>query len=109
MNDCIFCKIIAHEIPSTRIYEDDHVLVIKDIHPNAPTHLLILPKKHIENLFFVTKNDAAVLSAILLAAKQVANELQIGARGFKLSVSSGRNAGQEIDHMHFHLLSDKTT
>lgn len=107
MKDCLFCKIIAGDIPSTKVFEDDLVLIIKDIHPNAPTHLLLLPKKHIENLFFVTESEANVLSAILLAAKKVANELQIGENGFKLSVSNGRNAGQEIDHMHFHFLSDK--
>lgn len=105
--DCIFCKIITGDIPSAKVYEDDLILVIKDIHPAAPTHLLIMPKEHIENLFFVTLANKNLLGQILLTANKLAKQLKIGDKGFKLSISNGRNAGQEIDHMHFHFLSSK--
>lgn len=105
--DCLFCKIITGHVPSTKQYEDEDLLVIHDIHPAMPTHLLLLPKKHIENLFFVEPSDKDLLGKLLMTTKKLALDLQIGDEGFKLRVSNGANAGQEVNHLHVHFLSSK--
>lgn len=105
--DCIFCKIIVGDIPSTTVLKEyDHV-VIKDIHPAAPTHLLIIPLKHIANLFVAEEADTELYGRMLLTARRLAEQLQIGEAGFKLRIANGRKAGQEIDHLHIHFLSDQ--
>lgn len=103
MKDCVFCKITNKEIPSEFLFESDDFVVIKDIYPKAKTHLLIIPKKH---LVFdkLTEDQAQTLSNGLIIAKQVAKKLNIK-NGFRLIINNGKDSGQEIEHLHIHLLA----
>jgi histidine triad (HIT) family protein len=101
--DCIFCKILRNEIPSSRVYEDDEVLVFKDIHPSAPVHLLVIPKKHIARLSEAKPEDQAVLGKMMLVASQVARE-QGSVDGFRTIVNDGRVGRQDVFHLHMHVL-----
>ncbi len=103
MDSCLFCKIIKGEVPSTKVYENEDVFAFRDIEPHAPTHILIVPKKHIDNLAHASLDDQALLGKLSLAAKSIAQEQGIlGA--FKLTTNSGAFAGQVVMHLHFHLL-----
>ena len=101
--ECIFCKIVKGEIPSKKVYEDDTVLAIRDINPQAPVHILIIPKKHIENLAKTTKADTQILGKCQEAAKLVAGKEGIK-EAFRLITLSGKGAGQSIFHLHYHLM-----
>ena len=101
--DCIFCKIIRNEIPSSRVYEDDDVLVFKDIHPSAPVHLLVIPKRHITGLSAVQAADQQVLGKMMVVASQVAKDA--GATdGFRTIINDGRVGRQDVLHLHIHVL-----
>lgn len=100
--DCIFCKIINNEIASDAVYEDDTVKVVKDIHPKAPVHLLVMPKIHIESIARLEKDHNQVVARMIYAAKDVAQRQ--GLSGYKLVFNVGREGGQMIDHLHLHLL-----
>jgi histidine triad (HIT) family protein len=101
--DCIFCKIIRNEIPSSRVYEDDDVLVFKDIHPSAPVHLLVIPKRHISGLSAVTAADQPVLGKMMSVAAQVARD-QGSTDGFRTIINDGRVGRQDVFHLHMHVL-----
>jgi histidine triad (HIT) family protein len=101
--DCIFCKIIRNEIPSARVYEDDEVLVFKDIRPSAPVHLLVIPKHHISGLSAVQASDQQVLGKMMLVASQVARE-QGSTDGFRTIINDGRVGRQDVFHLHMHVL-----
>ena len=101
--DCIFCKIIRGEIPSTRVYEDDDVLAFKDIHPSAPVHILLIPKKHIGRLSEAKPEDQQVLGKMMLVASQVARE-QGSVDGFRTIINDGRIGRQDVFHLHMHVL-----
>lgn len=103
MKDCIFCKIINKEIPSEKVYEDEKVLAFKDINPAAPIHILIIPKQHFENVLEV--EDKQVIADIFSAIDKVAKELGIEKDGFRIINNCGKDAGQEVMHIHFHLLA----
>lgn len=103
--DCIFCKIIAGEIPCTKVYEDDQVLCFKDINPKAPIHVLVVPKKHVANLLEVDDNN--ILNDINTAIKKVTKELGIAESGFRTVINTGHDGGQTVDHLHFHILAGK--
>ncbi len=103
MNDCVFCKIINKEIPTTPVFEDDDLIVINDRAPKAPVHMLIIPKAHIANLDEVTEESSNILIKILLRAKQIAEENGIKGK-YKIVTNVGEMAGQTVFHMHFHLL-----
>ena len=103
MRECTFCKIVNHEIPTVPVFEGNGLIVIKDIEPKAPVHLLIIPMRHIANLDDVTEDEARILSNILLKAKDLASELGVSGR-YKVVTNVGELAGQTIFHMHFHLL-----
>jgi len=107
MEDCIFCKIINKELPSEIVYENDKIIVFKDVNPKAEIHLLIVPKKHIENINVITDEDKGLLSEMLIVAKKIAIDLKINldTQGYKLIFNVGRGAGQTINHIHLHLLS----
>ncbi|NJM32846.1 MAG: histidine triad nucleotide-binding protein [Limnobacter sp.] len=101
--DCLFCKIVAGEIPSRKVYEDDQILVFHDIKPAAPVHLLLIPKKHIATLADTTPEDAPVLGHILVKAAELAKEHGCEA-GFRTIVNVGKAGGQEVYHVHLHVL-----
>lgn len=107
MEDCLFCKIIKGEIPSEKVYEDDEILAFKDINPAAPIHILVIPKKHISNLLEVKPEDSILISKIYEVINKIANEQKIEKDGFRVIVNCGKDAGQEVMHLHFHLLAGK--
>ena len=98
----MFCKIIDRQLPSTIEFEDENLIVFRNISPLAPVHVLIVPKKHITNLSEVTEVDKELLGRVLLTAKKVAADLGIS-KAFRLSVANGMEAGQTVFHLHFHL------
>lgn len=105
MSDCIFCKIVNKEIPSEIVYEDDKIIAFKDINPQTPIHLLIVPKKHILSVDHVEIQDKTLMGDLILVAQKIAKEKNLS--GYKLQINVGRNGGQIIDHLHLHLLSGK--
>ena len=107
MDDCIFCKIVKGDIPSEKVYEDEDVLCFKDINPAAPIHILVIPKKHIANLLEVNKEDGKVIAKIYETINKIANDLEFAKDGFRVITNCGKDAGQEVMHLHFHILAGK--
>lgn len=105
-NDTIFGKIIRGEIPSDKVYEDDDVLAFRDVNPAAPTHILVIPKKHIVNLFDAEEADEALLGKLMLTARKVAEEE--GLDDFRLVVNNGAGAGQSVFHIHLHVIGGRS-
>ena len=106
MNDCLFCKIIAGEIPSAKVYEDEHVFAFRDINPQAPTHILVVPKEHIASAAELTEKNASAAARCLVAAAKIAgNEKLTG--GYRIVSNVGPDAGQTVKHLHFHILGGK--
>lgn len=103
MNDCLFCKIAAGEIPSTKVYEDDKLLAFKDINPQAPVHILIIPKAHYTSVDALDESSAPVVGDIMLAAKKIAAEQGL-TNGYRLLTNIGEDGGQTVRHLHFHLI-----
>ena len=104
--DCIFCKIVAGNIPSKKVREDDQVLAFHDIDPRAPVHILIIPKQHLSSLAHVQPADEALLGRLLHAAAGIAHEQGLG-RGYRVVISTGPEGGQTVDHLHLHLLGGR--
>ena len=102
-DDCIFCKISRGEIPSKKIYEDEDVFAFHDINPAAPVHFLIIPKRHIQSLAQTTPEDAPLLGKMLDLARKLALELGCE-NGFRVVINTGRDGGQEVPHLHVHVL-----
>ena len=107
MSDCIFCKIAKGEIPSNKVYEDDQVLCFKDLDPQAPVHVLMIPKKHLDSLSTATEEDAALLAHMLLKIKDVAKELELD-NGYRVVINTGEDGGQSVKHLHMHLLGKRS-
>lgn len=107
MADCIFCQIIERKIPSKIVFEDEQAMAIEDINPQAPVHLLIVPKKHIASLDDATPQDQSLLGHLLLVSKSIAREKRIRESGYRLLTNHGRGAGQSVFHIHFHLLGGR--
>ena len=107
MENCIFCKIARKSIPSEIIFEDDAVIIFKDIYPKADVHLLIVPKKHIESVNHLTDEDDKVVTKLIFTAKEIAKKLGVEKSGYRLQINVGRGGGQEINHLHLHLLANK--
>lgn len=105
MEDCIFCKIINGEIPSEKVYEDDKVIAFKDINPAAPIHILVIPKEHVQDVLAVNPENKEMISNIFLAINKIAKQLGIEKDGFRIINNCGKDAGQEVMHLHFHLLA----
>jgi histidine triad (HIT) family protein len=103
MSNCIFCKILAGEIPSSKVYEDDLVYAFRDIHPLRPTHVLVIPKQHIESLAQVSAADEPTLGRLLSVAQKLAVE-NGSTDGFRSIINTGRVGGQEVPHLHLHIL-----
>ena len=106
MSDCLFCRIGQKEIPSKFVYEDADIFAFEDIHPQAPTHILICPRKHIASLTEATADDTTVLGRILLVAAQLAAERKLG-DGYRTVFNNGRGASQSVFHLHLHLLGGR--
>ncbi|MDI6755890.1 MAG: histidine triad nucleotide-binding protein [Thermodesulfobacteriota bacterium] len=100
---CIFCHIIAHELPAEIIYEDEDLAVFKDINPAAPIHFLIVPKKHIDSVNALDENTAGIFAKMILVAKRMAERHGIQS-GYRLMVNNGREAGQVVYHLHMHFM-----
>lgn len=107
MNDCIFCKIIKKEIPSSIVYEDDEILAFRDINPAAPVHILVIPKKHISSLVDLNKEDELLVGKIYTTINKIAKQEGIDSKGFRVIVNCGEDGGQEVKHLHFHILGGK--
>lgn len=105
MSDCLFCKIIAGEIPSSKVYEDDQCLAFHDIDPQAPTHFLVIPKTHIPSVAGVNEENAAVAAHIFTVIAKVAKDL--GLDSYRVVSNIGDQAGQTVPHLHFHVLAGR--
>ena len=106
MENCIFCKIVAGDIPSTKVYEDDTILAFRDIAPMAPTHILVIPKAHIPDAASVTPENSAVVAHIFEVIGQIAKAEGL-TEGFRVVSNCGPHAGQTVPHLHFHILGGK--
>lgn len=107
MEDCLFCKIAAGQIPSQKVYEDDLVYAFKDIAPVAPVHVLIIPKEHVmSSLNDITEDNSAIIAHIFIVAAKIAAELGLDA-GYRVVTNCGEDAGQTVKHLHFHLIGGK--
>lgn len=107
MKDCIFCKIVAGDVPSTQVHADDAVVAFRDLNPQAPTHVLIIPRKHIAGTNDLAPEDDALVGRIHRAAAKIAGDLGIGKSGYRLVLNCGRQAGQSVFHLHYHLLGGR--
>ena len=107
MKDCLFCKIAAGEIPSTKVYEDDKILAFRDIAPQAPTHILVIPKEHVGSVAEVTAENSGLVAHIFEVIPQIAAAEGLTG-GFRVVSNCGDDAGQTVHHLHFHILGGKT-
>jgi histidine triad (HIT) family protein len=105
MNDCIFCKIVAGEIPAQKAYEDDEIVAFHDVSPQAPLHLVVIPKRHIENIAALTDEDKALAGGMILKIAGIARSL--GIDGYRVVSNVGKEGGQSVFHLHFHILGGK--
>ena len=103
--DCIFCKIVKKEIPSSVVYEDDKVFAFNDIHPQAPTHVLVISKEHVQGV--AELNNTAIISDLFSVMKKIAQEKGLDKTGYRIVVNHGKDAGQAVPHLHFHLLGGR--
>ncbi len=106
MSDCIFCKIAKGEIPSKKAYEDDKILSFYDLDPQAPVHVLIIPKKHLDSLDAATEEDAQLLAHMMLKIKDIAKDLELE-NGYRVVINTGEDGGQTVKHLHVHLLGKR--
>ena len=106
MPDCIFCKIAGHEINSKLVHETDELAAFHDLNPQAPVHIIIVPKKHIARLSEAAPEDILLLGKLQYAAREIAEKLGV-AENFRLVANNGRKAGQSVDHLHYHLLAGR--
>ena len=104
---CLFCKIVAGEIPSTKVAEDDVVIAIRDISPRAPTHVLVLPREHIGSAAELTEDDARLVGRIFAVAAEIARSEGIADGGYRVVTNVGAWGGQTVDHLHFHLMGGR--
>jgi len=105
-NDCLFCKIAAGTIPAKKVFEDEHAIAIMDIHPQAPVHLLVIPKKHVASLAETDAGDRELLGHLLEVVRKLAAEQKLDA-GFRVVINTGPNGGQTVDHLHLHVLGGR--
>jgi len=105
---CIFCQIASGEIPASVTYHDDDVVAFRDLHPQAPTHILIVPRKHIATVNDLQGEDSTLVGKLFLAAKQIANEHGFAEEGYRLVMNTNHDAGQSVFHIHLHLLAGRS-
>ena len=106
-NDCLFCKIAAGSIPAKLVYQDEQVVAFRDINPTAPTHILLIPRRHVSGLSEMQAGDEGLLGALLLAAGRLAREEGVAESGFRVVTNTGAQAGQSVGHLHFHLIGGR--
>ena len=106
--DCLFCKIAAGEIPSTKVYEDDLVYAFRDIEPQAPVHILIIPKKHISSVNEINDENCAIVGHIFKVAAEIAKNEGIAEDGYRIVTNIGENGGQTVKHLHYHMLGGRS-
>ncbi|MHB1418927.1 MAG: histidine triad nucleotide-binding protein [Bacillota bacterium] len=107
MKDCIFCRIINQDIPAELLYEDDQIVAFKDINPEAPVHILLVPRKHIPNMAALTTEDAPMIGHLHLVAGELARLMDINESGFRLVNNCKADGGQIVNHLHYHLLGGR--
>ncbi len=107
MSECIFCKIINGDIPAKKIYEDDDIIAFNDINPVAPIHILVIPKKHISSLAELKLEDEKLIGKIYTVINRIAKQQEFIKSGYRVIVNCGENGGQEVMHLHFHVLAGK--
>lgn len=107
MSDCIFCKIVRSEIPSTRVAEGDDWIAIRDINPAAPVHVLVIPRRHVDSVAGLADGDGALAGALLLAARDVAKQEGVAERGFRTVINTGAEGGQTVAHLHVHVIGGR--
>ena len=104
---CLFCQIVDKKVPAKLAFEDDHILAFHDIRPQAPVHVLVIPKRHITSLMDLTPGDDALVGAVVRRARELAREMGLGERGFRLVFNAGDDAGYSVYHIHLHLLGGR--
>jgi histidine triad (HIT) family protein len=107
MEECIFCKIASGQIPSEKVFENEHVIAFHDINPQAPTHILIVPKNHVASLNEVSPENMDVVTKVFDAVKEITKKTQIADEGYRVIVNTNRAAGQEVFHLHFHVMGGR--
>jgi len=107
MAECIFCRIASGEVPSQIVYRDDDVAVFRDANPQAPTHVLVIPRKHVLSVAAIGSDDEPLVGHLLHVCAKIAQQEGLGGRGFRVVANCGREAGQTVDHLHFHLLGGR--
>ncbi|MCG0274759.1 MAG: histidine triad nucleotide-binding protein [Thermosediminibacteraceae bacterium] len=105
--DCVFCRIVNKEIPAAVVYEDEEVMAFKDINPQAPVHILIIPKQHLTSIMDLDDSNSDVVKKIIKVAQNLARENNIDKKGFRVVVNTGNDGGQTVHHLHFHLLGGR--
>lgn len=107
MTDCLFCRIVEGSVPSDKVYEDELVYAFRDIDPQAPVHVLIVPRKHMTSILDAAGEDAAYVGAMMEAARRIAAEAGLDDKGFRLVLNTGQDGGQTVNHLHMHLLGGR--
>lgn len=107
MSDCLFCRIAAGSLPATIVHQDPQCVAFEDLHPQAPTHVLVIPRKHVSSLRECSQEDQAILGHLLLACASVARQKGLLEQGYRIVANSGRDGGQTVFHLHFHLLGGR--
>lgn len=107
MDDCIFCKIVADEIPSTQVFQDEICVAFNDLHPHAPTHILIIPRDHVDSLDKANSDQQAMLGHLLLVAAEIARQKRFAEDGYRVVVNTNADGGQTVFHLHVHLLAGR--
>jgi histidine triad (HIT) family protein len=105
--NCIFCKIAAKEIPVEILYEDEHVIAFPDMNPAAPVHVLVIPKTHIDNILAANPEDMPVIAHVMSVLPTIAAQLHVAEEGFRIVVNTGKQGGQTVYHMHWHILGGR--
>jgi histidine triad (HIT) family protein len=107
LSDCIFCRIVAGEIPATVVHRDDEIVAFRDAGPQAPTHLLVVPVRHVASVAEAQASDAGLLGKMLLVCRDLASREGVASTGYRIVTNTGRGAGQSVFHLHFHLLGGR--
>ena len=107
MTDCIFCKIVSGGIPAEKVFENDHVIGFQDLNPQAPTHVLIIPKKHVSTINDLQDEDKALVGEMFMAARQIAADQGLAEKGYRTVMNCNEEAGQTVFHIHLHLLGGR--